>query len=114
MSRPIMTDPVQGMFLSFTEDELKSVHDMLHDEGYTSDMDGLKAWILDCAEEEDEEERPRQSSDTVLSNIQRYVLEHPEKIVELGDRVGRTMEGFVQGVLRKRKAAGTGAAASHR
>lgn len=81
---------IQGMFLTFRENELELVREGLRDYGYTPDNEGLKKFILDCME--DSTGDPSGRPERIAGQINRFVEENPEIV--------RTAAGLVQSLRR--------------
>ena len=81
---------IQGMFLTFRENELELVREGLRDYGYTPDNEGLKKFILDCMAEEESD-----PAEKVAGQINRFVEENPE-IVRTAAGLVRSLRRFVR------------------
>lgn len=93
MSQPQNDAAIPCMVLTFTEDEIALVKQVLADNEYGDD---LKAWILDVMRDPDDEEesRYRGSADRVIHNVRDFVENNPDAVRAAGDLVG----GFLRKV----------------
>jgi len=84
---------IQGMFLTFRENELELVREGLRDYGYTPDNEGLKKFILDCMQ--DDTGDPPGRPERIAGQINRFVEENPE-IVRTAAGLVRSLRRFVR------------------
>jgi len=97
----VVMDRIEGYLITFTEEEKESVFDMLYDEGYSTDLEGLKKWILDNANgEPDPKENTPSPADRIAVNLNKMIIDNPEKIIEAGIRVGEGIQKII-GAIKK-------------
>lgn len=88
----------EGVFLNFTPDEAKKLWEAVKEDGFSPDKDGLKEWIFDLIDSEDEpeNEEPEENNpfNTLLKNGAQYLKDHPEQldtIKKVAPQVGATI-----------------------
>lgn len=72
-----------GFFISFTEDEISIVNDFLVRNDYSPDGIGLKEFILDNVngDEDDDEE---QQLDTMIKKVSFFIQNNPQLVSQAG------------------------------
>ena len=85
--------------LTFSIKELEAVREMLSQEGYNPDVDGLKDWIMDTVNEEPREEHDPVNA--VIGGLAHHLSKHPE-ILQAGMTAGKNI---LAGMMRNKKRA---------
>lgn len=73
-------ESLQCIVLSMTEEEQAEVYEMLADAGFKPDATGMRAFLLACAREDDQD-LPRNNGSSVAA-ILNYLREHPEQTAQ--------------------------------
>jgi hypothetical protein len=89
-----VTEALPGFLLIFKPKETQKIKDMLIDEGYTPDSDGLKDFILAALAEP--ELKPEERIGAMVGN---FIADHPEIVTGGAKMAGRVMAAF----MKKRK-----------
>lgn len=83
----------EGIFLSFTSEQMDSVFEMLKEDGYSQDKEGLKDFILDMVSQEEPEPQsePVNSFDSILKKGAEHFKNNPdhlELLKKMGPKIG--------------------------
>ena len=75
---------IHGFFISLSEEEKEKIFSMLEEDGYNTDSDGIKKFLLDQTETEENfvHDIKEESTEKILGTVNSYLNEHPEIVVQ--------------------------------
>lgn len=89
---------INGLFLSFTEEEISAIYEALESQGYAADAKGLKEWILEAIQEPEDPDTP---TDRVLGRLGQYLIENPQSVEMAANYANRFAKSIMKGIKRK-------------
>ena len=73
---------IDGFFIHFSPAERKRLMEVLEHDGYTQDLEGLKKYILDSLDEDEEEKY--EERDPTVESLARTLRENPQVLLNVG------------------------------
>jgi len=93
---------IDGYYLSFSPAQIDRVNQVLKEDGYPQNGAGLKQFILEAIEPEEQSRSPGYNEKDLTATIQDYIRENPEQV----QRVLRGGEILFNTFVRRKGRAG--------
>lgn len=102
MATPNPRHEIAGYFISFSDEEKHLVNEGLAALGYTTDMQGLKEYILDGLTGEGGESEPKTPNDHISSKLEELIINNPEAVQKISQATSTYAQALMSRFFSKR------------